>query len=261
MGGLGNQLFQIFTVMAHAMKNGMEFTFQNCNELTIGHKRKTYWSNLLKELGPFLVSRALITGQPDREIGYAFKPLPFFYKDTVLTGYFQSLKYFQEELSIITEMLNIQKQIDNIKASFPDIFKLPIVSMHFRIGDYKEIQECHPVMPYAYYQQALRKCKIKRVLYFNERKDKQECEQIISWLQLDFPDVTFEPAPEYVEDWEQMLLMSCCDSNIIANSTFSWWGAVLGASKEVFYPVNWFGPKLSDSHTIQDLVLPNWKGI
>jgi hypothetical protein len=49
----------------------------------------------------------------------------------------------------------------------------------------------------------------------------------------------------FFEDWEQMIFMSCCKFNIIANSTFSWWGAFLNTieNRVVCYPSLWFGPK------------------
>ena len=66
------------------------------------------------------------------------------------------------------------------------------------------------------------------------------------------------------EDWEQLVLMSCCKYNIIANSTFSWWGAYLNTNpgKIVCCPSIWFGPKNSYLDT-KDLRLSDtiWENI
>ena len=67
-----------------------------------------------------------------------------------------------------------------------------------------------------------------------------------------FPDNT-------LADWEQMLLMSCCRHNIIANSSYSWWAAYLNTNpdKIVCYPSAWFGPTIG--HDTSDLCPPEWK--
>jgi hypothetical protein len=61
-----------------------------------------------------------------------------------------------------------------------------------------------------------------------------------------------------LEDWEQLLMMSSCGHNIIANSTFSWWGAYLNSNpdKIVCYPETWFGPKAQ--HDTLDLFPEDW---
>jgi hypothetical protein len=63
-----------------------------------------------------------------------------------------------------------------------------------------------------------------------------------------------------LEDWEQMILMSLCDHHIIANSTFSWWGAYFNSNpnKIVYCPSVWFGPGYQDKNTV-DLYPTTWK--
>ena len=61
-----------------------------------------------------------------------------------------------------------------------------------------------------------------------------------------------------LEDWEQLLLMSLCQYNIIANSTFSWWAAYLNDNpdKIVCYPEEWF--KTTTGHDTSDLFPEDW---
>jgi hypothetical protein len=57
--------------------------------------------------------------------------------------------------------------------------------------------------------------------------------------------------------YEDLQLMSLCDMHIIANSSFSWWGAYLSSSNKVIAPRNWFGPALPD-HDPSGYYLPEW---
>ncbi len=258
MGGLGNQLFEIFTVIAHALRNGMEFTFQNCTSLPIGTVRPTYWGSLLDGLQTFLIPKYTIDKyQTYAEPDYTYNVLPVFTENTALCGYFQSVKYFQDELPLILELLNIKEKISAMKKRFTDIFSSSICMMHFRITGYKHISDYHPIASYEYYTWALRRLNPARVLFFHQPEDEAEVLEMINRISADFPGIIFIQAPQFLADWEQMLLMACCDQHIIANSSFSWWGAVLaGNDNAVTYPANWFGPKAT--HNIKDMVLPSW---
>ena len=72
-------------------------------------------------------------------------------------------------------------------------------------------------------------------------------------------EIEFIKAPNDAKDWEQMYLMTCCDHNIIGNSTFSWWGAYLNPApdKIVVYPAQWLREhKTAD--IFPDLAPPEW---
>jgi hypothetical protein len=106
------------------------------------------------------------------------------------------------------------------------------------------------------------KDKAIKVLYFCEDESLLESEIIINELKKNYDVlIDFERADSKLSDWEQMLLMSLCDHNIIANSTFSWWGAYLNQNigKIVCYPENWFMPEAKKDTS--DLFLEDWVAI
>jgi hypothetical protein len=265
MGGLGNQLFQIFTTMSCAIKNKKKFVFlENDNTGIIGkNSRDTYWKTMLRRLRPFLVKNVEYFPSLNltKELDFTYHEIEITNQNTCLYGYFQSEKYFKENYHTICRMLSI----DQLKEPFIDELNgVPSVSLHFRLGDYKKLPEHYHLMSYEYYETALKHIQqldkgVNYALYFCEEEDLDEVMIIVDELILAFPTTEFRRAPNDLKDWEQMLLMSCCRHNIIANSSFSWWGAYLNSTpnKIVCYPSNWFEEKLKHNDT-KDLCPDNW---
>ena len=144
-------------------------------------------------------------------------------------------------------MLDIKKQKENV-IKLSGISNLEnIVSMHFRVVEYKLFPNVYPILTYEYYKKSLsylqnqNTCNLD-VLFFCEDDDLEDVNIIIEHLKLEFPHNFINRAPSSLKDWEQMLLMSCCKHNIIANSSFSWWGSYLNSNpdKIVCYPETWF---------------------
>jgi hypothetical protein len=162
------------------------------------------------------------------------------------------------------KMLNIRKkQADMWKKTHADV-NVPIVSLHFRLGDYLEKQEYYRVLPTKYYAEALKQVIAKigmgiHVLCFFEEGDRGRVKISIDVLKQTFQGIIFEEVDTRISDWEQMLKMSVCEHNIIANSTFSWWGAHLNANpdKIVCCPDVWFGPGMHHND-IGDLIQDDW---
>jgi hypothetical protein len=291
-GGLGNQLFQIYTAIAYAIEQQQPFFFLNTEQLGTNQNgatvRYTYWNTFLKELQPFLKSMAQVPTPfyTIREQSFTYAKLPSTQTDsvyyankndkyaTVLYGYFQSPKYFEKYNSIIDKIikLDLKQQIATIKQQNTNTnFALKkTVSAHFRLGDYEKYPNIHPILPPSYYQTALEDIlvedpSIETVLYFCEDGDLEKVSKTIEELTKNVnvnknkkTNIRFIRADPLISDWEQMLLMSVCKHNIIANSTFSWWGAYFNKNplKIVCYPKNWFGP--AANHETSDLFPDDW---
>ena len=266
MGGLGNQLFQIFTTIAYALRYNREFKFEYSDILTTGHHRPTYWNNFLLKLKQYTV-QSKINLPLYHEPFFHYKTIPQSFDNVKLFGYFQSPKYFNDKYNEIAEIIDLKNQQLLIKDKYKNYFEKPVISMHFRIGDYKDKQEFHNVLTLKYYENAIKKIiEITNktdwnILYVCEKDDNEIVSKNIQQLINIFPEIQFIKATDNSADWEQMLSMSLCDHNIIANSTFSWWAAYFNKNeyKIVCYPNQWFGPKLN-LNTI-DLFIESWKKI
>jgi hypothetical protein len=275
MGGLGNQMFQIFTTVSYAIKNSKEFFFLNQYQLAGGTTvRYTYWTSFLSSLTPFLknvMPRLHCFQEPS--FNYSKIPDNLSNDGLMLVGYFQSPKYFNEYNNTICKLLKIEQKKTAIKEMCQINDSEQIISMHFRMGDYKKHPNVYPILGEQYYSNAISYIlnshttnplitkKDVKILYFCEDNDLGEVTAIIQILQQKFKTLKFERANSLLQDWEQMLLMSVCNHNIMANSTFSWWGAYLNNScdKIVCYPNKWFMPQANMN--VSDLFLEDWMGI
>lgn len=273
-GGLGNQLFQIFTTISYAIENSKPFFFLNNYQLGNGSNgstiRYTYWNTLLSALVPFLKN---INEIPQltyiTENNFKYQVLPKNSTSTcaLLVGYFQSPKYFNNYKDSIYKLIKIDLKKSILKNKISINFnETTYISAHFRFGDYKKYPNVYTLLTKIYYQNALNYIKENvfqelSVLYFCENDSINEVNEIINSLKYDFPNIYFIRADSQLEDWEQMLLMSLCKHNIIANSTFSWWGAYLNSNQEkiVCYPSQWFSTETNKDTS--DLFLEEWKQI
>ena len=283
MGGLGNQLFQIFTLISYSITNKSPFYFSK-NSIQQGERKKTYWDTIfLKNLEPFVKSSPNIQDRILPEQGFHFQTLPFYDEGHIrLFGYFQSFKYFQHQQNNILRLLNFSECRENVRSKHLMTFENKI-ALHFRIGDYIKLPNNYPIMSLNYYIEALtqflkdtnsQKTYPHQVLFFCEKTDQTYIEThfIIPLKESEYlkDKFTFQCIDHELSDWEQMLTMSLCKYFIIANSTFSWWGAYLSectkssdvkpSENYVYYPSTWFGPAMSYNNVL-DLFPPHWKKI
>lgn len=281
-GGLCNQLFQIFAIIAYSIQHGQPFVFPYQDFLTVGIKRQTYWNTFLNSLKQFTVinpryglSNILLHNFNKiywNQHEYKELPVSVSNQNIMFDGYFQSYKYFEKYEKNIFSLIRLEAQQKSIAEEFSiycDDKNTYNISMHFRLGDYKHIQHCHNILPIEYYKKSLEyiinntqlniKNKKFRVLFFCEREDNEYVFSQINSLMSISSNIEFMKVDDEIPDWKQLLIMSLCNSNIIANSTFSWWGAYFGNKNNriVTYPSQWFGPTLNHN-SIDDMFPLNW---
>jgi hypothetical protein len=265
MGGLGNQMFQLATAYAYAKQNNGKLIILRNKKEQDG--RSLYWDTMLYRFQEFLVDKLPEDLEQSYESGateFTIIP-PLTNKGLYINGYLQSPKYFDSYKDSICKMINLDlkkkivKEISNLNFT-----NNQFISLHFRFGDYKKYPHIYQILSETYYSNSityiLSEIKNNRklsILYFCEDQDIEDVEYIIKKLRLEFSLIKFERANPLLKDWEQMLLMSLCNHNIIANSTFSWWGAYLNTNvdKIVCYPEKWFMPNV---HNTCDLFLEEW---
>lgn len=233
-GGLGNMLFQIAATMEFSRKLGVDCSFPNIKT----HKRLFDNKKVIHNYK--MIFQSLKDTQP--KIGTKKISFPFHYVDWnvpdehIIEGFFQSEKYFKQSreqiLSLFTKKAKINK-----------------VAVHIRRGDYLKKQAHHNVLSIEYYLEAFKLFPNNNFLMFSDD---------VEWCKSTFTGIEFE-FYEGENDLEEMLTMSCCEHNIIANSSFSWWGAWLNTNehKKVVCPSQWVGPALSYLNT-SDIYCDDW---
>lgn len=277
MGGLGNQLFQIFTTIAYALEYNLPFVFLNLFQLNSGNDgttiRYSYWNTFLQSLRPFLRDN-LHSFTTIKELEFTYNKLSVLTNNNTnieLFGHFQSYKYFQSYKTTITKLLKLETLKQNLLDKLNlDIKNTQYISIHFRLGDYKKLPNHYIILPIEYYINSLQyiinnisnKSNHIKVIYFCEQSDLSEVLEMIHILKNTFVSLDFvNYNNKLLVDWEEMLLMSCCNYNVIANSTFSWWAGYLNNNTNniICYPFKWFGPLLSNKNSLVDLFPPIWK--
>ncbi len=181
----------------------------------------------------------------------------------LMDGYFQSEKYFEDYSDLIRNQFKFQEldnDIVNISV-LKNIKDSTSVAVHVRRGDYVKYAPTnafHGVCSKEYYNRAIQYF-IEHLpgshFYFFSDEPDWVAENL---LQADM-NVNIIKNNNGASSWKDMYLMSQCKHNIIANSSFSWWGAWLNnnQSKKIIAPARWF--QVDDPfYEPNDIVPKNW---
>jgi Glycosyl transferase family 11. len=274
-GGLGNQLFQYAVVRNLAIKNnvGINIDYSYYNQagpdtsrqylldlfkvkVTDNHSANSFYEKihlLHKVLRKMGFKTRLYAKKYYFENGIGFDSRILELKDHIwLTGFFQSYKYFSDIADILREEFKL-------RAAFPvnsNITETESVFIHIRRGDYvsnKAASRFFACCALDYYEKAIKlmKEKLTDPKFFIFSDD-------ISWVKNNLKlDGAVYVSDGKLQDFEELALMSQCHHAIIANSSFSWWGAWLinNPSKIVIAPSKWF---VSKKISTKDLIPEDW---
>lgn len=274
-GGLGNQLFMIFASIAYGIEHNVKVVFEYYYQVADRH---TYWETLLDGFKMFTTaneSNGLTNGdisnfQIYQEPDFIYNKIPYFGEtNTYMIGYFQSYKYFEEYREQLYSIMKLTEKKEGVfekYAKYIDNDKT-MVSIHFRMGDYKRKRYYHPIMNYEYFEGSLdyimanrSDTKPVRVLYFCEQEDNEYVGSKIALMNCKYPDIEFMKVDDSIEDYDQLLIMSVCHHNVMSNSSFSWWGSYLNdyESKIVCFPSKWFGEYYEHMYDHKDMMHESW---
>ena len=236
-GGLGNQLFIIFTTLAVAKKQNLKYAIVKQPDSPSVTPRKTYFHNLLTKLETQDMLKFSINSMYREKDHMRFNEIPEIKVNTMLVGYFQSRKYIdniRKEI-IDTISLNDKKDIDmknlSVKLIREKANNKKCVFVHVRRGDYVSLSHYHYNLTIDYYINAIKEHKNKGDCLFVVFSDDMEyCKTHFSSFLCKDEVYYCKTSKDYVE----LMIMSELDGAIIANSSFSWWGAyLLEAKKEL----------------------------
>lgn len=267
-GGIGNQMFQYAFLLAKQKRNqkikftssffkyfanvhnGFElnrvFTLSSNNEnnnfftskiiwvaskIAILKNRKGYYKTIVFFLS---IIKALFIVFEEREGVYNAKALKKRKGFILYWGYWQSENYFSSIRTDILKSFTFDQMMmsDKSASALSLIEKTNSISVHIRRGDYLHSDNLilfGNICTTEYYSNAINtaKEKIKDPVFFIFSND-------IKWVKenLQIPDSYYIDWNEKEDSWQDMFLMSKCKHNIIANSTFSWWGAWLNQNTQ-----------------------------
>lgn len=262
--GLGNQLFQYAFARALQIRTGKKvaldisgiykqilegditkrrYTLKNfCIKLPIARNvEKSYFfleqKNLLQKILFQLSKNKLWPYVFYKEQDILYKPyLKAINRNCYLMGWFQNDRYFKEYRSILLKELKLKKPI-KVSDRLREVLKNEeTIFVHIRRGDFIKYNN---TLPASYYRKA--KLYIEQYVhnpfYLIFSDDTEWVKKV-----LNFGEHAIFVKDEGLQDFEELMIMSYCKHNIIANSTFSWWGAWLNQNenKKVIGPKQWY---------------------
>jgi hypothetical protein len=264
-GRLGNQMFQFAGTYGIARKQGYDIAFPKENiynpvteHFKDGISREcTFDIPKVFTLNDTVIrsKSEIVTVDTIQEPFFHFTKDFFNIPDNIdLRGYYQTDKYFKHVENEIRDMFTFKPEIiESANDLFPNT-DTETVAIHVRIGDYIGLEAFHPICSPEYYVSATNEFLDKDYTFIIFSDNIEYCKEHLFGYQTNIHYI------DNTDPYIDLCLMTMCDHNIIANSSFSWWGAWLNKNpnKKVIAPKQWFGPAYQYSHNTADLYCDTW---
>jgi hypothetical protein len=266
IGGLGNQMFQYAYGRCLAAKHNQELVLDlsTLGARSFGTPRDYSLGifNITAELASFMEimkRSSFALHAVELESGFHqdllhLPPLPGLYLD----GFWQSERYFEPVCDLIRADFKFKQGFHSYAALLHDIQPRVPVSLHVRRTDYLNRGALTPFVGLEYYRSAIKliaaRVSMPHFLIFSD--DLDWCRKN---LDLKLPHTFIcHSGPPHEAAAKDLNLMTACQHFIIANSTFSWWGAWLGSgvNKVVVAPQSWF--RADKGFRSEDIVPCGW---
>lgn len=253
-GGLGNQMFEYAFLMALRSKGykvTIDTSYYDYVKMHNGYELERVFGiqeSLVNKQGLHLLwLRFLNRFRPkyfyladDMTFNQAYLDRPANY----IWGYWQDERYFKEIELSVRDIFKFQNIDEHNKTIAQTMSKICSVSLHVRRGDYSEFGM--NLIGEEYYSKAIehiRETVGNELFFYIFSDDAEVAKRIADTMGIRYTMVSHNQGGDSYKD---MFLMSQCKHNIIANSSFSWWGAWLNSNKEkiVVAPKNWDSQKL-----------------
>jgi hypothetical protein len=292
-GGLGNQMFQYAYGRAFALrkKDTLKIDITSYKQKSTDTPREYSLSHFMIDAGISIANdneirvaqyphgrlskyQQIFSQKILRRFNVGWNPRYFSskmlaVKHNYLDGFWQSHKFFESISPIIQNEFKLRESFQPEAQKVADLIQnskqqnISAISIHVRRGDVARDAKTNPyygICTPEYYTKAINcvRAKYPNLRFFVFSDD-------IDWVKQNIPlprtdsETVFVSRPE-ITDYEELILMSQCSHNIIANSSFSWWAAWLNQNphKTVIAPKEWI-TKHKNWHT--DTIPPSWTRI
>lgn len=250
-GGLGNQMFQyafFLSMKAKGKSCSLDTALFQTNKMHNGFELKSVFdipetpnqtsalhSLLIKMLRRYKPKSILTIDKP-----YTFCPDALESKKSFLMGDWLSPKYFESIKDVVVNVYRFHNIGSKNVDTANEMHGNNSVSIHIRRGDYLKLPY-YSVCNENYYRQAIEQIKdrVDNPIFYVFSNEPSWCDSFMKEFGVNFKIVNWNQGKDSYQD---MYLMTQCKHNIIANSTFSWWGAWLNnnTDKIIVAPSKWF---------------------